>query len=106
MGCCYQTGHHAMLGGTAGCAVHALACWRHAPAHTRPALFLVPQLAWWLERASRLAFLRRTQSPVEAEWALEQKRPTPLALAALELLALLALCWQVAGLLLGIPAAG
>lgn len=77
----------------------------HPPVHALP-LPLVPQLAWWLERASRLAFLRRSESPVEAEWTLERKCSAPLPLVALELLALLALCWQVAGLVLGIPAAG
>lgn len=51
-----------------------------------------------MERASRLAFLRRTDGAVEAEWALERKRPPPLLFAALELLAFMALCWQAVSL--------
>lgn len=63
------------------------------------------QLAWWMERASRLAFLRRTDAAVEAEWALERKRPPPLLFAGLELLALMALCWQAVSLWLSAVAA-
>lgn len=63
------------------------------------------QLAWWMERASRLAFLRRTDAAVEAEWALERKQPPPLLFAALELLALMALCWQAVSLWMSTEAA-
>ena len=66
---------------------------------------VTPQLAWWMERASRLAFLRRTDAAVEAEWALERKQPPPLLFAALELLALMALCWQAVSLWLATEAA-
>lgn len=54
------------------------------------------QLAWWLERAERLAFLRRTQE-VEAEWRLERKQ-RPAGSLALELAAALLLSWQAVDL--------
>lgn len=56
----------------------------------------VLQLAWWLERAARLAYLRRTEE-VEAEWRLERKE-RPAGTLALELAALLLLAWQVVDL--------
>lgn len=54
------------------------------------------QLAWWLERGSRLAYVRRAggADAVEAEWQLERKQ-RPLGSLVLELAALLLLCWQV-----------
>lgn len=58
------------------------------------------QLAWWLERAARLAFLRRTDE-VEAEWRLERKQRPPGSLT-LELAALLLLSWQAVDLWLAL----
>lgn len=69
------------------------ACVDSAP-RPLPSLPLPPpcQLAWWLERAARLAYLRQTQA-VEAEWKLERKR-RPLGTLAPELAGLLLVCWQ------------
>lgn len=61
------------------------------------------QLAWWLERAARLAYLRQTEA-VEAEWKLERKR-RPLGTLGPELAGLLLVCWQAMDLWLGATAA-
>ncbi len=62
------------------------------------------QLAWWLERAARLAFLRHTEE-VEAEWRLERKARPPGSLA-MEMAALLLLSWQLADGWMAFSAAG
>ena len=60
------------------------------------AYLAVLQLTWWLERAARLAYLRRTDE-VEAEWALERKQ-RPAGSLVLEHAALLLLAWQAVDL--------
>ncbi|KAL4424263.1 hypothetical protein ABPG75_001564 [Micractinium tetrahymenae] len=64
----------------------------------------VLQLAWWLERAARLAFLRHTEE-VEAEWRLEKKGRPPGSLL-LEVAALLLLSWQLVDGWMALGAAG